>query len=249
MRRLAALVALAITAVAAPARAQQPTVTIDFAEYSSPVSRDYAAAIGQPLRSKGFDFYVTDAFIPGARNALSTWGTNPSDNGFTNQPTNRRGSTAMAATQPGDEIDMYIAGTYPLQSAAGLARSGKFNLYSMDFAHLYSTEYVPVLQDFDLTVYGITASGRGIEQTFRILAPAPIGGVSRPTLQTFAFDNRWRGLVNVYWSQTVTALSQAHQFSNVRAQVTPEPSTYALLAVGLGGVLVVARRRRTTPTA
>ncbi len=40
-------------------------------------------------------------------------------------------------------------------------------------------------------------------------------------------------------------LNYEHQFTNVVAEVTPEPATWVLFGAGLGGVLLVARRRRS----
>ena len=239
MRRIAAAV-LTLVTVAAPLAAQQP-VTITFAEYASPFTTEYAAALGEPVSSGGFDFYSSDALRANARNVLGTWGTDPSDPGFVNQPTNRGNSVLLAGTLPGaaGAVDMYAAGTDLVQ---GPTRT--FNLYSIAIAHLYSTEFTTVLQSFPLTFAGVNSIGSQIQQTFTIAAPlAGPDGIQRPVLQTLTFDSRWRDLARVGWTQQ-TVLSGLHQFTNVTAAVVPEPGTYVLLATGLAGLGVVARRRR-----
>ncbi len=239
MRRLAATL-LTLVVAAAPLSAQEP-VTVTFSEYASPVTRDHPAAVGEPLRSGGFDFYSTDLFWANARNILGTWGSSPSDPGFTNRPTNLGGSTALAATLPttAGSVDMFVAGANPL------AATQAFSLYSIAVAHLYSSAYVPMLQNFTLTFFGsYPGSMTNIQQSFLITAPtAGSGGIQRPLLQTLTFDGRWHSVNNVWWSQANT-LSTLHQFTNVTAAVVPEPGTYVLLATGLAGLGVVARRRR-----
>ncbi|GJG86678.1 hypothetical protein tb265_18590 [Gemmatimonadetes bacterium T265] len=234
LRRLArAASAAALTLLAAAPLAAQ-AVRIDFAEYASDTTREYAATVGQPLTSKGFDFY--EAFGSSTRNVLGTWGT--ADAGAVNRPSNGGTSTGLYATVPGAEIDMYVAGDDPFVPVR------TFNLYSIDVAHLFSTPYAPFLQPFDLTFFGILASGGFVYQTFTIPAPPLIGGQQTPVYHTLTFDADFRGLDDVFWDQDYSYVSVEHQFTNVVAEVTPEPSTYALLGVGLAGVLVVARRRR-----
>jgi hypothetical protein len=133
---------------------------------------------------------------------------------------------------------MYVAGDNPLAPARA------FSLFSIDVAHLYSTAFVPTLQNFTLTFSGSYPVGSVIQQSFLVTVP-PAGpdGIQRPLLQTLTFDARWRGLDNVWWGQG-SALSTLHQFTNVTAAVVPEPGTYVLLATGLAGLALVARRRR-----
>lgn len=241
--------ALALAAVAAPAGAQ----VADFREYASPTTTEYQATIGAPVTSGGFDFYSAGIFGLGpARNALGTWGTDPGADpiGAANLPVNLGSSTAMFATLgAGDEIEMYASGSNPLDAQI------LFNLRSIDIAHLYARSYfqpLPVgLAPFSLTFYGIVggfpASGPlpVITATFTIPAPPTIDGSQRPVLTTLTFDNRWRGLSAVLWTQG-EFLNTNHQFTNVNASVVPEPGTYLLMLTGLGGVAIVALWRRRT---
>jgi hypothetical protein len=239
-RTVSYLAAVAATVVGAAAvtvapLAAQP-VTISFAEYVSPTVAEYAATPGDPLTVGGFDFY--EFLSGGARNVLGTWGT--SDVTAVNRPSNIGSSVALFSTQAANEIDMYVAGDNVVTPTR------TFNMYAIDVAHLFSAPaYNTVLQTFTLTFSGAyLAGGPNVTQTFTVNAPPTVGGVTTPLLQTLQFDNRWRGLANVWWNQNNQFLSQQHQFTNVRAEVTPEPATYALVAGGLGALLVVARRRR-----
>jgi hypothetical protein len=238
MRRLTT--AFGLTLFLASAAGAQHTVT--FSQYASPVTTEYAAAIGDPVRAGGLAFYETGLFNgSSSRNVLGTWGNDPSDPGYINRPTNIGSSTAMFATVLGLEIDIYGGFGDPVTGNYGTP----FDLYSIDVGHLYSNEYAP----FTLATINLTFSGFGpgtggttITQAFSVPVPALNGNFRYPQLTTLTFDNRWRDLNNVWWFQG-SGSGSAHQFTNLVASV-PEPGTYALVATGLVAVAGVARRRR-----
>ena len=230
-------VLLAAAAALAPgAAAAQSAVTVDFAEYASPVTTEHQATVGRPVTSGGFDFYSLNGGV------LATWGTSAAEDpeGSVNRPANAGGSTALFATFPDYRMDMFVGGSDVLSPTSTFRT---FNLYSIDLAHQFAQSYLPTGDALGTVVADFIGIRRGsselLFQSFALGAPAD--GV--PTLTTFRFGSEWRGLQRVLWFQGSTQGS-VYQFTNVRAMVTPEPGTYALLATGLAGVLVVARRRR-----
>ena len=239
----AALAGLALAgALLAPAAGAQLR-TATFGDYASPVTAEHQATIGAPVTSGGLDFYDTDAFVPGARNVLGTWGRDAAADpaGSLNLPTNLGSSTAMFATQLGEEIDVFGAGsnlvTGPLTP---------FGMISIDVAHLYSTAFSPFTPtSIDLTFFGFGAStgGATIQQSFVVPLPPAGGGVRTPVLTTLTFDERWRSMSNVWWLQG-TGSGSAHQFTNVVSSVVPEPGSYLLVLSGLAGLGAVGLRRR-----
>ena len=239
LRSVAAAAAL-ILAAAAPAAAQR--VLLDFAEFRSPTYVEYQATPGGDVSTKGFDLLA--AFGAGARNALGTWGT-VEDPEFL--PSNL-GPTAGAlwGTAFGERIDLRATDRRP------------FNIYSIDVAHLYPRSYLLSgdLSPINLWFYGLNAAGQTIASTsFTIPAPALVGGQQMPLLNRLLFGAEWRALASVAWFQasgpagpgltapTTQGSAVSHQFTNISAEIVPEPGTYVLMLTGLGGVLVIARRR------
>jgi len=244
MRRLSpfALVLIGL-AIAQPVRAQ---VNSNFSNFSSPTTTEFQAAVGRPVTSGVLDFYDTELFVSGARNVLGTWGTNPTDPGSVNRPTNIGSSTTMFATQLGEEVDIFGMG-----SDIVLGIFQPFSLFSMDVGHLYSPAYAPfTLAPITLTVFGFGPSTGNvvISQVFTIPVPTAIGGVQRPLLQTLTFDSRFSAMNNVWFFQS-SGSGTANQFTNVRATLTPEPSTYVFTLTGLVALAVAGRRKRLSSRA
>jgi hypothetical protein len=236
MRRIALVALLALPAGSLSA---QPVQRITFSEYASPFTTEYQATVGRPVVSGGFQFVAYRS--TGARNALGTWGTDLNqDEGALNQPTNRGNSVAMFGTTNAEVIDMLVAGEFPL------APTRQFDVFSIDVGHMFSSDYIvggSALEPFQLTFSGwTTPTGTAqLSQTFTI--PVPASG--DPFLNTLMFSNAWRGIYRLSWSQSNVSTSQFHQFTNIQAQVIPEPSTYVLLGTGLIVLYGVTRRRRT----
>jgi hypothetical protein len=118
-----------------------------------------------------------------------------------------------------------------------------FHLYAIDVAHLYGAAYLPFgtpQAAFTLTFFGFQVRGANatVSQTFTVGAPA--SGV--PLLNQLLFGPSWRDLYSVAWQQSTGTSGTLHQFTNVAAQVVPEPGTYAL--VGAGVLLLAGAGRR-----
>lgn len=119
-------------------------------------------------------------------------------------------------------------GTQVRVSGVGGAR---FSLFSLDLAPIFVFPGAPGTQTVTFT--GMRMGGMMLSQTFDLalgglLQTVQLNGFTDLESVTFDFGNP----------------DAAAQFDNIAAQVVPEPSTYLLLASGLLGVGVMARRRR-----
>lgn len=275
--RLAAVAA--VTLAAAPLRAQDP-VTINFSEYACSAAvdcPDYQATIGQPVTSKGFEFYdYLTSSGAASSNSLGTWSNNPANLGYANRPTNLGGSTTLFGTGTSDRIEMYTAS------------GGPFQLRSIDVAYLFRRSSIPTLgYPATSTIYfqyykSAAAYDAGIADGdfSATIAAGPLDASSdrAAVLRTLDFTTGlvggttpivWRtgsssdllggGVYGVQWfngdltsytninSWTLTQGSgRSYQFTNVVAAVVPEPSTFALAAIGLATVAGAGLRRRRT---
>jgi hypothetical protein len=93
----------------------------------------------------------------------------------------------------------------------------------------------------DITVSsGVVAMGAGMISDHLSFAPVYASGTDD---FTFQFRLKSYGAMFVYRESSIIEIT-GKQISEVPPLVAPEPSTYALMAAGLSGLGVVARRRR-----
>jgi hypothetical protein len=246
--------ALAALLAAAPAAFAQPA-PIDFAEYRSGATTAYQATPGGDVYTDGF------AFTTGS-NALTTWGTDPADPFNASLPSNLGPTAAaMSPDQFGEAIDLY-AWSDPATDV-GVSPT-RFNLYSIQAGHKYASSYLTTppgggaasLLPISFVVFGWTtptgAGSSSLSAAFTLPAPTRVGGVQTPLLYDIVLPAEWRGLTrarfyngsyNLTTGDVESGSAVSVQFTNVRAEIIPEPATFLL--VGVGTMLVVTVRRRT----
>jgi hypothetical protein len=119
------------------------------------------------------------------------------------------------------------AGTITLSQVGGHS----FDLDSIDLSILDPGATSP-----PVTFTGFFAGGGSITETFQ---PLSFGFTS------FTFSG-FTGLADVQWNQGCCE-SSAHQFDNIVVDGVPEPSTWAMMILGFGGIGFMAYRRRSKP--
>ena len=219
------LTAGVLAATSAPVRAQ---TKIDFEEFASPIQLGHAG----PLISKGFQFtetfdYINYYGIPthSVCTVVGCFGTTGSTGG------NFAGSTGMFGGIPGWNTTMSKLGGGPFSiTSIDVAQSGGGgnSVYSIIF-HGDLIGGGTILQQFNYQTYGL----------------------GRPSYTHEVFGAGWTNLADFWWDAGVG------QFGNGQVQVdninldqgigsitAPEPASFLLVASGLLGVGMVARRRR-----
>jgi hypothetical protein len=153
--------------------------------------------------------------------------------GFTfSSPDTGNGSPQPVGNNPfyagADGLAAFSPATITLAATGGSA----FSLLSIDLARHFVFDPAPTV-----TFTGTLAGGGTVVQSFSVTTPAGSPGA----FQTFTFSG-FTDLAAVSWEQSVFT-EGLHQFGNIHldAAAVPEPTTLALLAVGIP--LALTRRR------
>lgn len=266
-----ALAATLATCAAAPCTLRAQLITFsDYAcaEPSQPC--EYQATTGRPLTANGFEFYNDYYGFP---NQLATWSANPSNLGFANRPSNIGASTALFGEFPGDVIQMNARSgrrfdLYSMDVASLFRQSSISPPFGEvgDFTLLF--EYYHTLDAYTSGVpdgaFGASVAPGPLVDGDRVPllrtvdffgATAP--GVSVQWLAGRPSDLRGAGIYGVRWTNASFGgydenglpvfdygVQFTHQFTNVAAQVVPEPATLVLVGAGVCVLVGAGVRRR-----
>lgn len=214
-------VTLAALALAGAVRAD----VIDFEDI--PLGPDGTASVFGLYQAPGSEFLLLGDFQargPGANAALT--------------PETFEGSGVITTS-----LAPFGGGIVTLTHETGLP----FTLVSIDLARefLFNNPSAGVSYP-EVTFTGTKVGGGTVEQTFAVDQAGFF-------FETFAFSPDFTNLLVVNWTQPLFGTPDPnnpgrilglHQFNNIVVNVIPEPSSMALLGLGVAGIVLARRRRR-----